>query len=236
MAAFFYFRTMKINSALSYYNRLISGELIFDIDEGFDNYTVQWWNNPEYDSMDFSETGNIFKSYMKVVSRRQASQVKKALIEEYEIAVNKEYFANQCEQKIQIAANELIDKYKSHPCFAEDLLEIFTDFKHNYLIPFLDDSLPKNIQKNHVNKVKWLGKINVLTTLFYDMVNGQDKAMPLIDASLDDIENLILNNFLDADGKELSTDTIKTNLRHDKQDKKAKIGYRIELGNVKPKV
>ncbi len=85
-------------------------------------------------------------------------------------------------------------------------------------------------------KIKWLGKINILTTLFYDMLNGQDRAMPLIDASLDDIESLILNNFLAADGKELSKDTIHTILRPDKYDKRAKKGDRIEIGNVKPKV
>ncbi len=227
---------MKLNSVLSYYNRLISGELDFDISEGFDSYTVQWWDNSDYDSMDFSESGNIFKSYMKMLSRRQANEVNAALIEEYEIAINKEYYANQCEQKVQRLVNELIDKYKSHPCFAEDLLEIFTDFKNNYLIIFLNDPIDKSIRKNHVKKIKWLGKINVLTTFFYDTVNGQDKEMPLIEASLDDIESLILNNFLDADGKELSKDTIHTNLRYDKFDKKAKIGDRIELGNVKPKL
>lgn len=235
MAAFFYFRSMKLNSALSYYERLISGELVFDINEGFDNYTIQWWNNPDYDSMDFSESGNIFKSYMKIISRSQSNEVGKSLIIEYESAINKEYFAKQCENKIQIVVGELQKKYTTHPCFFEDLIEIFTDFKHNYLISSSDNSVASKPLNKSINKIKWLGKTNVLTTLFYDMLHGQDRRSSLIEATQEDIKDFLMNNFLDADGKEMTLDTVVTYMRPDKVDKRAKIGDRIELGNVKLK-
>ena len=227
---------MKINSKLSYYERLISNELKYDIDDGFDAYTAQWWDSPNYDFMDFSESGEIFKSYMKMLSRKQSRELGQILIEEYQIAINKDYFVKQCEEKIQKTLLELKEKYTIHPCFSADLIEVYDNFKHNYLITSNENKVTTKTQNTSTRKIKWLGKINVLTTLFYDLLHGQDKERPLIESSLDDIEALILNNFLDADGKELSKDTIHTILRSDKYDKRAKKGDRIEIGNVKPKV
>jgi hypothetical protein len=67
------------------------------------------------------------------------------------------------------------------------------------------------------------------------MLNGQDKGPSLIDSTQEDLKNFLVNNFLDADGKELSVGTVNTYIRPDRPEKRAKRGDRIELGNVKPK-
>lgn len=82
-------------------------------------------------------------------------------------------------------------------------------------------------------KIKWLANINVLGTLFYEMLNGQDEGEPLIQANKADVVQFLLNNFCNKDGKELSKETIETIFRLEKVDKRANIGDRIELGNVK---
>ena len=84
-------------------------------------------------------------------------------------------------------------------------------------------------------KIKWLAKTNVLTTLFYDLMNGQDRNAPLIETTKKDIIDLIVNNFVDSDGSQFSKQTIETYLRDSTPEKKAKRGDRIELGNVKQK-
>ena len=80
-------------------------------------------------------------------------------------------------------------------------------------------------------KIQWLGKTNVLTTLFYDLLNGQDKGDPYIHANKKDVMQFLIDNFLDKNGDELSESTVQSYF--DKQEKKAKIGDRIELPNKK---
>lgn len=80
-------------------------------------------------------------------------------------------------------------------------------------------------------KIQWLGKTNVLTTLFYDLLNGQDKGEPYIHATKKDVMQFLIENFLDKNGDELSESTVQSYF--DKQEKKAKIGDRIELPNKK---
>lgn len=89
------------------------------------------------------------------------------------------------------------------------------------------------------SKIKWRGKINVLTTLFYDLIHGKEskdeskKIAPLIDASPKEIEDFILNNFLDENGEPFSQKTINTNLKPSKQsEKRAKGDIVIELSRA----
>lgn len=85
------------------------------------------------------------------------------------------------------------------------------------------------------NKIQWLGKTNLLTTLIYDLWQGQDKGSkvpstkPLIKATKKDIENLLINNFIDEKGKPLTISTISDYLNTSKPETRAKIGKRIEL-------
>lgn len=83
-------------------------------------------------------------------------------------------------------------------------------------------------------KIQWLGKTNVLATLFYDLWQGQDKGKapstkPLIKAQKKDLEALLINNFLDEKGKPLTESTISDYLNTSKPEKRAKEGIRIEL-------
>lgn len=110
-------------------------------------------------------------------------------------------------------------------------------------IPFQDSLIHENQDvkelntntKNNVEKIKWLGQLNVLTTLFYDLLNGQDKGQPLIEASPKVLEEFICNNFVDSEGHELSKGTVESYLKRSKPEKRAKRGDRIELGNLKRK-
>ena len=172
---------------------------------------------------------------MKILSRRQSNLVKESLIEDFNNAINKDYFKEQCEKKIMKAASELKNNYSIHSSFSEDLLEIYEEFKHNYLIT--SDLRQINAVTNNVfnQKIKWLANTNVLTTLFYDMLYGQDKGSSLIESSHEDIRNFLMNNFIDADGKELAFNTADTYIRLERVEKRAKRGNRSELGNVKLK-
>jgi hypothetical protein len=85
-------------------------------------------------------------------------------------------------------------------------------------------------------KIQWLGKTNVLATLIYDLWKGQDKVKrastkPMIQAEKKDLEQLLLNNFIDSKGKPLTISTISDylNTNKDKAVKRARIGVRIEL-------
>jgi len=97
------------------------------------------------------------------------------------------------------------------------------------------DTIDMNYNRESFSRIKWLAKTNILTTLFYDLMNGQDRNESIIEATKKDIIDLIVNNFVDSDGSQFSKHTIETNLRDSTPEKKAKRGDRIELGNVKVK-
>ncbi|MEP7371939.1 MAG: hypothetical protein ABI675_01040 [Chitinophagaceae bacterium] len=87
---------------------------------------------------------------------------------------------------------------------------------------------------NITPKLQWLGKTNVLTTLIYELWQGQEKGKqtstkPLIKAQKKDLEALLINNFLDSKGKPLSFSTITHYLNTSKPETRAKKGVRIEL-------
>jgi hypothetical protein len=84
-------------------------------------------------------------------------------------------------------------------------------------------------------KIKWLGNTNVLITFFYDLLNGQERTGPLIEADKNALKDFLMNNFLDSDGNTLSESTITTLFTPSKTDKRSKIGDRIEISNVKQK-
>lgn len=79
------------------------------------------------------------------------------------------------------------------------------------------------------SKFQWAGKTNVLVTLFYDLVTGQDHKAPLLTAKKDEVKKFLKEHFVDADGNLLSEATINTIFTPSKGDKRAKIGDRIEL-------
>jgi hypothetical protein len=120
----------------------------------------------------------------------------------------------------------------------EQIQKLFTmHFEKNsleYKVNLLDNiSRKDNNNTNPTSKIKWLGNVNVLITLFYDMLKGQDGNAPLIEADEKVVKSLIFNNFSDAEGNELSTNTLETYFR--RTEDRAPRGTRIELCNVKLK-
>ncbi len=91
-----------------------------------------------------------------------------------------------------------------------------------------------SLQDSPTPKIQWLGKTNVLATLFYDLWQGQYKikessTRSIIKAQKRDLELLLINNFLDEKGKPLTESTISDYLNTSKPVKRAKKGTRIEL-------
>lgn len=82
-------------------------------------------------------------------------------------------------------------------------------------------------------KIQWLGKTNILTTLFNDLLNGirAEGIQPLINSTPKEIEKLIVENFIDQEGKEFQMDgTIGEYLKASRQStKRAKGGISIEI-------
>ncbi|MBL7735946.1 MAG: hypothetical protein JNL51_10830 [Chitinophagaceae bacterium] len=87
---------------------------------------------------------------------------------------------------------------------------------------------------NSIPKIQWLGKTNVLATLIYDLWKGQDKikqpsTKPLLKADKKDLEQLLINNFIDSKGNPLTISTVSDYLNKSKPGTRAKKGIRIEL-------
>lgn len=96
-------------------------------------------------------------------------------------------------------------------------------------------SNPVNTLDKNPQKIQWLGKTNILATLFYDLWQGQDKGKGVaatpsqIKAQKKDIEALLINNFIDSKGKPFTASVISDYLNKSKPEKRAKKGVRIEL-------
>ena len=77
-----------------------------------------------------------------------------------------------------------------------------------------------------INKIRFNDQLNVLVDLFYQLKTTQSTSgKNYLEASIQDLTNLIVNNFLDKDGNEISPATVRTILspnRHDKRPKKDK--------------
>lgn len=87
------------------------------------------------------------------------------------------------------------------------------------------------------SKIQWLENTNVLTTLFYDMLNGQNKGksapirQPMIKSTIKDIARLINENFIDVKGNPIPMTTLSDYLSKSEVKEKNKLqkGFRIEL-------
>ena len=86
---------------------------------------------------------------------------------------------------------------------------------------------------NLKNKIQFNGNINQLGDIFYQLhrelfISGK----PYIDGSINDLVAVIVNSFVDKDGKELSPETIKTTLTPSKTDKRPKPHKRIDINKI----
>lgn len=77
-------------------------------------------------------------------------------------------------------------------------------------------------------KLKWLGHINTLATLFYDLNSPSNNLKKkLVDSNVQELTDFILKNFVDANGNTLNRVSIYTFLTH--EFKKAKQRFNFEL-------
>lgn len=120
------------------------------------------------------------------------------------------------------------------------LLEEYIDnIKKHYL--FDDKSLqsipPPSLTQPTIPKIQWLGNTNLLGTLFYDLLNGQEKLVgrernttkPLIKSTKEEIISVLQNCFVDKNNKTIPQTTLSDYLNSSKPQKRAKSNKRIEL-------
>ena len=89
------------------------------------------------------------------------------------------------------------------------------------------ESIPNQIQ---FNKLKFNGNVNQLVDVFYQLsrelfVDGKS----YLDGNTNDIVTLIVNSFLDKDGKEISPLTVKTILKPSKEEKRPNTHKRLNV-------
>ena len=75
---------------------------------------------------------------------------------------------------------------------------------------------------NPGNKAQWIGPLNKLATIFYELANTElHNGEPILRATPNVLAELIINNFTDKTGNDISKDTIQTILRPGKSDKRS---------------
>ena len=92
--------------------------------------------------------------------------------------------------------------------------------------------------KNSVRgyKLRWLANNNVLFTLFYDLLHGQDKNPAIIEASSSKVvQEFIIDNFVDSQGQPFSRLSVETCFSKEREKKRARIEDRIDTIKVKIK-
>jgi hypothetical protein len=201
----------------------------------------------DYKLLDFSE-------YLQLRSKDYASKLSQDIEELFETTPKDQF--SQLVPKIQFDIDKIIRQFKGWKIletkrfFYEDFLIAKEEIDRLILfyakvkdvklatmaIQTNSETIGKATQeKNGYPKIQWMGKTNVLVTLFYDLINGQDSREPMIIASKADIKEFLMNNFIDADGNTLSESTITTILTPSKEEKRANRGDRVELGNLRRK-
>ncbi len=98
---------------------------------------------------------------------------------------------------------------------------------------FSVEQMNKNKNGMPFNKLKINSNINQLVDIFYQLhrelfVNGK----PIIDGNINDFVAVIVNSFVDKDGRELSPETVKTMLTPSKSDKRPKPHKRIDIDKM----
>lgn len=181
------------------------------------------------------ETKIYFKDRLGLLCQKERlsffNSIDTYLLHEKEVKVSNEYL-----QKIFFEVNYLIsvcedqkqlDKY---PVILEAVNSIKSQLQSKYNLAE-HVVIPSN-KKVNTPKIQWMGRTNVLTTLFYDLIYEDKKKgiTPIIKATSKEIEDFILNNFVDSNGLPFERNTINTNLKPSKQNaKRAKGEISIEI-------
>ena len=217
----------------SYHDELING-LHVEIDKnndrmyvngidlegnGFDGYTtLSTYFLKEYDKLEKETRSNIETVILTLLDENKQQVFTKNVITEVQVIQNR-ISKLSVQPKYEPYKSILIDKAIS---FSRMLQEVYQPDKEQ--------------KRNSTPKIQWLAETNLLTTLLYDLLNGQKKATkgaintkPFIKAKTADIERLLIENFLDSNGKPLSPGTIKTYLNNSRPETRVREGGRIEL-------
>jgi hypothetical protein len=98
---------------------------------------------------------------------------------------------------------------------------------------FSIEQMNKNKNGMPFNKLKINCNINQLVDVFYQLHRELfTDGKPIIDGNINDIVAIIVNSFLDKDGRELSPETVKTMLAPSKTDKRPKPHKRIDIDKL----
>lgn len=128
-----------------------------------------------------------------------------------------------------LSRHEVVSRDSDKSSFIKTAL---TEIREELNVRFVPVDMPSSALK-----IQWLGPTNLLTTLIYDLWQGQDKGSrkertrALIKTTKGDLMKLLMGNFIDVEGNSLKDSTLSDYLStsENKSNSKAKIGARIEL-------
>jgi hypothetical protein len=258
MVAFLYFLPNfdMVTNLFSFYERLFTGEAWDEImaeyrDGAQKNVSIKDGKTIETECY-FSDDGEpyTFQQLERLFIRKQARKLFKdctEFIQNLTSSASLDDASRQLTFLLDLYSERIREKYDSEryniiATYDEakaDILKMLAFYLRTNTLPQNDSSPASkgNVQdvKMTKPKIKWLANTNVLITLFYDLLNGQEMADQLIEADKNYVKELLINNFLDSEGNPLSESTIATLFTPSKVEKRSKRGDRIELGNVKLK-
>ena len=143
-------------------------------------------------------------------------------------------------EKIMFLTNEKFDYEQASIDFINPKLPDYSDQcqkeidQIQHLIRLTDEFSKQQMRKNAegipFNKLKINCNINQLVDIFYQLhrelfINGK----PIIDGNINDFVAVIVNSFVDKDGRDLSPETVKTVITPSKSDKRPKPHKRIDI-------
>lgn len=89
------------------------------------------------------------------------------------------------------------------------------------------------ISPNNFTKLQFNCNVNQFVDIFYQLsreilVDGK----PVIEGNINDMAAIIVNSFVDKDGKEISTQSVKTILQPSREDKRPNSNKRIDISKI----
>lgn len=98
---------------------------------------------------------------------------------------------------------------------------------------FSIEKMQKQNYGGSIHKLKINCNINQLVDIFYQLHRELfSDGKPIIDGSINDIVAVIVNSFVDKDGRDLSPESVKTMLTPSKTDKRPKPHKRIDIDKM----
>lgn len=146
-------------------------------------------------------------------------------------------------EKILLLTKEKHDYRQANIEFINQKLPIFDvqcskEIKQIYELQNIRSTIEKfkpNVsgQIHKPNKLQFNCNVNQFVDIFYQLsceilVEGK----PMVEGNVNDIAEMIVNAFVDRDGREISLQSVKTILKPSREDKRPNINKRIDLGKL----